>query len=335
MSHVASAWAIRQRGLEPVTKLLLMMLADAHNPDMGCFPSQARLADELEVARGTVNRHLTKLVQKGLIKRMRHRDEKTKRQARTRYYLAFEAGFGTIPDADGRVSDWDTEQGLPPNDDAESRVSDLDTGAVSQNPGSRVSPETDSVSHSWDSNTDKPVIEPVKEPVRRGGAREGCHEQPVGGSGGGVARPEGHTTDKHQRGSWRLLEGVDAELAERQMVTAFVDWLVGKPYDAYGLTVIAARPLYLKPGNHAEFILGLTGPERKKVESWISWAGRLLAGDPHVAEPPAGLDGMRRLLAALRDPVASGAVRARCSQLMGEAQAAAVGVGAPQMGGAA
>ncbi|SEG14890.1 hypothetical protein SAMN05421751_11282 [Jhaorihella thermophila] len=40
MSHYATTWAIRQRGLKPATKLVLWYLADRHNPDYGCFPSQ-------------------------------------------------------------------------------------------------------------------------------------------------------------------------------------------------------------------------------------------------------------------------------------------------------
>jgi len=43
MSHKATVWAIQQRGLKPATKIVLWFLCDRHNPDFGCFPTQARL----------------------------------------------------------------------------------------------------------------------------------------------------------------------------------------------------------------------------------------------------------------------------------------------------
>ena len=44
MSQAATNWAIQQRGLKPATKIVLWFLCDRHNPDFGCFPTQARLA---------------------------------------------------------------------------------------------------------------------------------------------------------------------------------------------------------------------------------------------------------------------------------------------------
>ena len=48
MSHKATLWAIEQRGLKPTTKIVLWHLCDRFNPDFGCFPSQARLAEDCE-----------------------------------------------------------------------------------------------------------------------------------------------------------------------------------------------------------------------------------------------------------------------------------------------
>ena len=48
MSHAATNWAIQQRGLKPATKIVLWHLCDRHNPDFGCFPTQARLAEDYE-----------------------------------------------------------------------------------------------------------------------------------------------------------------------------------------------------------------------------------------------------------------------------------------------
>ena len=44
MSHEATNWAIKQRGLKPTTKIVLWHLCDRFNPDYGCFPSQDRLS---------------------------------------------------------------------------------------------------------------------------------------------------------------------------------------------------------------------------------------------------------------------------------------------------
>ncbi|WP_202910047.1 helix-turn-helix domain-containing protein [Tabrizicola thermarum] len=93
MSHHATNWAIQQRGLQPATKLVLWYLADRHNPDFGCFPSQEQLAADCEMSRRSVNRHLDELEQRGLIRREERIDPRTKRQRPTRYVLAFEPDF--------------------------------------------------------------------------------------------------------------------------------------------------------------------------------------------------------------------------------------------------
>jgi hypothetical protein len=38
MSHDATNWAIKQRGLKPTTKIVLWHLCDRFNPDSGCRP---------------------------------------------------------------------------------------------------------------------------------------------------------------------------------------------------------------------------------------------------------------------------------------------------------
>lgn len=91
MSHKATNWAISQRGLEPATKVLLWHLADRHNKDTGrCDPSQDRLADDCEMSRATVNRHLKKLEDVGLIQRVQRTNPTTKRQESTFYLLAMD-----------------------------------------------------------------------------------------------------------------------------------------------------------------------------------------------------------------------------------------------------
>jgi len=93
MSHEATNWAIKQRGLKPTTKIVLWHLCDRFNPDYGCFPSQARLAHDCEISRSTLNEHLGQLEAGGLLRRVPRIDPVTKRQLPTRYILGFERGF--------------------------------------------------------------------------------------------------------------------------------------------------------------------------------------------------------------------------------------------------
>ena len=93
MSHAATNWAIQQRGLKPATKIVLWHLCDRHNPDFGCFPTQARLAHDCEISRSALNDHLSQLETVGLLRRVPRIDPVTKRQLPTRYILGFEPGF--------------------------------------------------------------------------------------------------------------------------------------------------------------------------------------------------------------------------------------------------
>lgn len=93
MSHDATNWAIKQRGLKPTTKIVLWHLCDRFNPDYGCFPSQARLAHDCEISRSTLNDHIGHLEAFGLLRRIPRIDPVTKRQLPTRYILGFEPGF--------------------------------------------------------------------------------------------------------------------------------------------------------------------------------------------------------------------------------------------------
>jgi hypothetical protein len=92
MSHKATVWAIEQRGLKPTTKIVLWHLCDRFNPDFGCFPSQARLAEDCEISRSTLNDHLDRLEAAKLLRRVPRVDPVTKRQMPTRYILGFEDG---------------------------------------------------------------------------------------------------------------------------------------------------------------------------------------------------------------------------------------------------
>ena len=96
MSHDATNWAIKQRGLKPTTKIVLWHLCDRFNPDYGCFPSQGRLAHDCEISRSTLNTHLGQLEAEGLLRRVPRIDPATKRQLPTRYILGFEPGFKPV-----------------------------------------------------------------------------------------------------------------------------------------------------------------------------------------------------------------------------------------------
>ena len=73
MSHEATNWAIKQRGLKPTTKIVLWHLCDRFNPDYGGFPSQDRLAEDCEISRSTLNEHLGHLEAEGLLKQLSSR----------------------------------------------------------------------------------------------------------------------------------------------------------------------------------------------------------------------------------------------------------------------
>lgn len=138
MSHKATNWAFQQRGLDAATWRVLVMLADRHNPDYGCFPSQNQIAADAEIGRSTLNRHLDKLEQAGLIRRERRIDLDTRKQKSTRYFLAFEDGFEVEPCAkSGHGNSGDKPGKNPENSQkavSHSRVPNRDTNPVSIKP---------------------------------------------------------------------------------------------------------------------------------------------------------------------------------------------------------
>lgn len=70
MSGMALIWAANVKGLKPAAKIVLIQLADFHNKETGqCNPSAQRLADECEMGRATLFRHMATLEECGLITR--------------------------------------------------------------------------------------------------------------------------------------------------------------------------------------------------------------------------------------------------------------------------
>lgn len=128
MSHEATNWAIKQRGLKPTAKIVLWHLCDRFNPDYGCFPSQARLAHDCEISRATLNRHLDGLEARGLIRRIRVIDPRNGQQRPTRYLLGCETGF--TPRGPGQIEGDSTnpfEAG-----EAETPCPDLRQGSIAE-----------------------------------------------------------------------------------------------------------------------------------------------------------------------------------------------------------
>lgn len=170
MSHVATNWAFSQRGLKPSAKIILLVLADCHNPAYGCFPTQAFLADACEMNRDTVNVQLAHLEEKGLIRRVRSIDPVSKRQRPTRYKLGFEDDFGG-PD---RGADDDNNPSpappLPSTGGPQNSVSEKPTqtrNAVSEFPAEPCRKNPESRVGNSDTNL---VKEPVREPCVGGDA---------------------------------------------------------------------------------------------------------------------------------------------------------------------
>lgn len=68
MSAQALIWAANVRGLKPATKIVLIQLSERHNKDTGlCNPSIKTLAEDCEMDRTTVMRHLAVLESLGLL----------------------------------------------------------------------------------------------------------------------------------------------------------------------------------------------------------------------------------------------------------------------------
>lgn len=159
MSHSATNWAIRQRGLHPATKLVLWHLCDRHNPDLGCFPSQERLAHDAEVSRSQLNVHLKRLEEAGLLRRESRRDPVTGKQLPTRYILGCEEDFTPIG---GAAAGTDAEQSgaAPCPENRHGAVSDFGANPCPVLGENRVrKPDTNL------------VREPLREPLRRTSAR--------------------------------------------------------------------------------------------------------------------------------------------------------------------
>lgn len=152
MSGMALIWAANVKGLKPAAKIVLIQLADFHNKETGqCNPSAKRLADECEMGRATLFRHMTTLEQSGLVTRHARGDGDGGRGS-NQYELHLDITFGPSSRPKGG--------GNGPS----GVVSQIETGGnVSKRRGKSPSGGTGVVSNR-DTNL---TIEPVNEPPSR------------------------------------------------------------------------------------------------------------------------------------------------------------------------
>ena len=153
MSGMALIWAANVKGLKPAAKIVLIQLADFHNKETGqCNPSAQRLADECEMGRATLFRHMATLEECGLVTRHARGDGDGGRGANQyELHLDITLGPSARPKGGGSAPD-----GV---------VSQNETGGnVSKMGGKSPKGETGVVSNrDWNL-----TIEPKKEPPSRG-----------------------------------------------------------------------------------------------------------------------------------------------------------------------
>ena len=114
MSGMALIWAANVKGLKPAAKIMLIQLADFHNKESGQRnPSAKRLADECEMGRVTLFRHMTTLEQYGLVTRHAHGDGDGGCGS-TQYELHFDITLG--PSACPKGGDGDPDRVVSQNE---------------------------------------------------------------------------------------------------------------------------------------------------------------------------------------------------------------------------
>ena len=258
MSHAATNWAIQQRGLDPAVKIVLWHLADCHNPAQGCFPTQKYLAENAELSRASVNRHLAALEAKGLIVRERRFDPVRQRQLETRYYLACEPDF----EAHRRRIDAGPVRGKKPclrdGHGAEHQMPVEPClrdghGAVSQIPVEPCLRASESRVSTCDTN---PVKEPVREPSSRASAVAGGRFDEFWAEWPEAERPKargyalrmfGELTREHQLHAIRLAANFRSQrraIHEMALMIPylklkhFLDFVEAPPVDVEGYFVI-------------------------------------------------------------------------------------------------
>ena len=103
MSFEAVNWAWKQRKLTVHEKMVLLALANRHNPDYGCFPSISKIVEDVEFSKSTVIRSIKNLQRKGYLSVETAKRENGS-QTSNRYFLSFEVKPQCLSDTGGCVS---------------------------------------------------------------------------------------------------------------------------------------------------------------------------------------------------------------------------------------
>ena len=130
MSGRAVRWAMKERGLKSNERIALIYLCDPFTEELGCFPSQSKLAKDTELSRATLNRALRGLEAKGLIRRIRRTNAATGKQMSTVYVLGFQSKADAEQQHSRRLSRSNPEsqkRRQPCTKTGENRVPDRDT----------------------------------------------------------------------------------------------------------------------------------------------------------------------------------------------------------------
>ncbi len=132
MSHKAVNWALEQKHLKPGPWIVLIQLADRHNKDTKqCNPDQNTLAEDCNMSRATVNRHLDDLEALGLITRVRRQNPVSRKRLSTYYILGLDAA--DPPKIDFAMSQIETRNSEGQSENiARGHVSECDTETMSQ-----------------------------------------------------------------------------------------------------------------------------------------------------------------------------------------------------------
>ena len=97
-------WAWKQRKLTVHEKMVLLALANRHNPDYGCFPSISKIVEDVEFSKSTVIRSIKNLQVKGYLSVEAAKRENGS-QTSNRYFLSFEVEPQCQPDTPPSVSE--------------------------------------------------------------------------------------------------------------------------------------------------------------------------------------------------------------------------------------
>lgn len=286
MSHKATNWAVTIRGIKAGAKVVLWHLADCHNPQNGCFPSLEYLSHHAEVSLSQVKVHLNDMEARGLIKRVRMKDEDTRKQLSTRYFLAFEDGFESVESNDPPGPSRDENDAKPGPESGPGTGADSD-----EKPG----PD------SGESRGRIPAPNPVKESCK-GTGRAKRADAPDGSS---------RSRSKNEPPTMTPEEMVDF-----YQVTMLIDFITGAGY--YDSVVRGAGfDHHLTERELDDIVLAMDDgcAPKKRVVGLIDWARKCVEREPETKLPIAQV---KRIIRAILQPDSRAETLFRISKLIGE-----------------